>query len=105
LLGLGHTFGDYLRNHRIAAIAPEPLSGGEIGTQWRALRVPAVATHASRGADLTVVDAIAQRNHLLGRAGWDGKARGAGIGMTAFPAPVLSLRATRKPPAWGVSLP
>ena len=88
MFGLRHAGSDCFRDRRVATITPQPLRVGEIGTQSRARRVRAMAARAGRSADLTMVDAIAQRNHLLGRAGGHGKTcgrgGGAGIGMSAF---------------------
>jgi len=80
---------NYFRNRCVTAIAPQPMCAGEIGTQCSVpVAFAPVATRAGRTADLAVVNAITQRDHLLRRARRNGKARGcigvAGIGMSAF---------------------
>jgi hypothetical protein len=88
LFRLRHTVADYFRNRCVTAIAPQPMSAGEIGTQRRTGSIRAVATRTGRTADLTVLDPITQRNHFLRRACRNAKACDcvgvAGIGMSAF---------------------
>src|ERR1700677_734154 len=67
-LGIRHSFFDRFQNSSVAAIAPQPLSGGEIRTQWRTCSVPAVTTCTRSAAYLAVIDAIAQGNHRRGRS-------------------------------------
>lgn len=89
LFGLRYAGGDYLRDRRVAGIAPQPMGRREIRTQWCAFRVRAVTTRAGCATDWTAIDAITQRDHAPRRACRNGKARdrggrggcGAGIGM------------------------
>src|SRR5450755_938726 len=64
LLGFRNAVGNDFQNSGETSVAPQPFLFREIGTQRRAGAVRTVATGATRSAHLTMVDAIAQRNHV-----------------------------------------
>ena len=88
LFGFRHAGSYRFGNRTVAAIAPQPLGVREIGAEGRACAGGAMAARAGRSADLTVVDAIAQYEHLLRRSVRNWKTRrfrgGAGIRVGAF---------------------
>ncbi len=81
LFGLRHSLLNDLLDSGVAAVAPQPLVGGEVRPQGRTRGMRAVATRTGRAAHFTVVDAIAQRDHLPRGAFGNRKVSRAGVGM------------------------
>src|ERR1700756_4143220 len=69
LLRLRHADRDGVVDCREAAVAPQPFAAGEVGPEGGSLAVSSVAACAGGARDLTLEDALAQRNLLLCRAG------------------------------------
>ena len=73
LLRLRHTVRDGLGDACEAAVAPQPLAGGQIGADRRADAARAVAAGACRAGDLAAEDLLAEVDLRLRRAGRRGE--------------------------------
>src|SRR5205809_2702950 len=78
LLRLRDADGDGVRDRSETAIAPYPLTAGEVGPQRRALGVRSVTAGTRRARDLALVDAPPERD-FRGCCSWRRRQRGRGL--------------------------
>src|SRR5271155_5705972 len=76
-----YTVGDGFGDSFPAAVAPEPFVFGQVRAERRSTTGVAVASGAGSSADLAMIDAIAERDHLMRRSRWYGESRITGVSV------------------------
>ena len=79
-----YTVGDGFGESFPATVTPEPFVFGQVGAERRSIAGGSMAGGTRGSADFAMIDAVAERNHLLRGSNWHGKRGISSVSVRTF---------------------